>query len=95
MDPEKLDDPMIAALGNVLRRHRKAKNLSQEELARIAGRSMRYISLLESRRHQPTLDTLQRISHALDMKLSELVLEIELDVAQSKNLRIKPRTELS
>ncbi|WP_260024137.1 helix-turn-helix domain-containing protein [Ruegeria conchae] len=75
---------MVTALSIVLRRHRQARKLSQEELAHLAGRSMRYISLLESCRHQPTLDTLQRISGALDLSLSQLVLEMEAEISNPK-----------
>ncbi len=50
---------------------------NQEELAHRTERSMRYISLLESCHHQPTLDTLIRLSRALRPPLSQLILEAE------------------
>ncbi|WP_243261431.1 helix-turn-helix domain-containing protein [Sulfitobacter dubius] len=82
MNSKKID-PLLLALAEVLRRHRRAQQLSQEELAYRAGRSMRYISLLESGRHQPTLDTLNRISGALEFPLSQLISEAEEVVAAS------------
>jgi transcriptional regulator with XRE-family HTH domain len=72
-------DPLINALAKVLRRHRQAAGLSQEELAFRAGRSMRYISLLESCRHQPTLDTLKKLSDGLNISLGSFVTEIEAE----------------
>ncbi len=45
-------DTFLLAYARVLRRHRKNMELSQEELAFRAGLSMRYISLLESGKHQ-------------------------------------------
>ena len=74
-------DPLINALANVLRRHRQAAGLSQEDLAFRAGRSMRYISLLESSRHQPTLDTLKRLSDGLNIPLGRFVTEVEAEAS--------------
>ncbi len=76
MTPERFD-PLQRALADVVRRRRLAANMSQEELAHRAGRSMRYISLLENCRNQPTLDTLIRISSALGEPLSQIILEAE------------------
>ncbi|WP_448329138.1 helix-turn-helix domain-containing protein [Sulfitobacter sp. M13] len=73
-------DPLLSALASVLRKHRRALNISQEELAHRAGRSMRYISLLETGKHQPTLDTLRRMSSVFDVPLSQLILEAEKDL---------------
>ncbi|UWQ32062.1 helix-turn-helix transcriptional regulator [Leisingera sp. M527] len=72
--------PLQRALAVVVRRRRLANNMSQEELAHRAGRSMRYISLLENCRIQPTLDTLIRISTALGVPLSQVILEAEKEV---------------
>ncbi len=80
---EKKIDPFLTALANALRRHRHVQRLSQEELAHRAGRSMRYVSLLESGKHQPTLDTLNRISKALDLPLSQLIAEAEDAIAEN------------
>lgn len=71
------DDPLLAAFARALRRLRQGKNLSQQELARQADRSMQYISLLESCRYQPTLKTMGLLSAALEMTLTELMREIE------------------
>ncbi len=76
-------DTLLNALAIVLRRRRLVAGLSQEDLAHRAGRSMRYISLLESRRHQPTLDTLKRLSDGLGISLGAFVIEIE---AEEKSL---------
>lgn len=71
------DDLLLAAFARALRRLRQAKKLSQQELARKADRSMQYISLLESCRHQPTLQTMGLLSSALEITLTELMSEIE------------------
>lgn len=70
-------DPLLKAFACVLRQKRQAAGLSQEALAHNVGMSMRYISLLENCRHQPTLDTLKRLSEGLGLSLSQLIVEIE------------------
>ena len=65
------------AFARVLRQKRNELGLSQEELGFRAGIAMRYVSLLETGKRQPTLSTLAAISQALGMSLSEFVTEIE------------------
>ncbi|UXU74563.1 helix-turn-helix domain-containing protein [Paracoccus sp. SMMA_5] len=67
----------------VLRRHRKDLNLSQEELAFRAGLSMRYVSLLESGKHQPSLSTMKALADALDTNLIAMIGEAENDNDQA------------
>lgn len=50
-----------------IRSLREEKKMSQAELARLAGLSTTYISLLESGKKSPTLNSLQKISEALGM----------------------------
>lgn len=71
------DDILLDAFAKALRRRRQARELSQEELADLAGVSMRYISLLESRRHQPSLATLRGLCLGLGITMVELVADIE------------------
>lgn len=52
---------------------RKEKGLSQEELAKKAGLSLRTIQRVESRETEPTGDTLKRIATALDSTPAELL----------------------
>lgn len=70
-------DPLLAAFARALKRLRKDRKLSQQELAQRADRSMQYISLLETCRYQPTLETMALISGALEMSLTDFVREIE------------------
>ena len=75
------DDPLLTAFANVLRRHRQAAGISQEELAHRAGKSIRYVSLLESRRHQPSLATLKGLCDGLGVPLGRFVTEIEAELS--------------
>ncbi len=79
MAPSIPDDPLLAAFANVLRRRRQQLGLTQEELAHRAGLSMRYVSLLESRRHVPSLATLKALSDALGLRLGALAGEVEAE----------------
>ncbi|MBO9409593.1 helix-turn-helix transcriptional regulator [Shimia sp. R9_1] len=70
-------DQLLAGFAQALKRLRKDRKLSQQELAQRAERSMQYISLLETCRYQPTLETLVLICSALDISLSDFASEIE------------------
>ncbi|MEM8654114.1 MAG: helix-turn-helix transcriptional regulator [Pseudomonadota bacterium] len=61
----------------MVRRRRTELGLTQEELAHRAGVSMRYISLLETQKHQPTLDTILGLSEGLETTMTALISEIE------------------
>jgi transcriptional regulator with XRE-family HTH domain len=65
------------AFATVLRRKRHALGISQEELAGRAGISMRFVSLLECNKRQPTLSILWQLSRAFDTSLSEFTGDIE------------------
>lgn len=65
--------------GEVLRRHRSAKHLSQEELASLAGVDRTFISRLERGIRQPTMTTAIAIGHALGVSATELVRETEVE----------------
>ena len=56
-----------------LRDLRQARGLTQEELADRCKRSKEALSALERGRAEPTLDTLERIAAAYDLRLSELL----------------------
>ncbi|AZY92269.1 MULTISPECIES: helix-turn-helix domain-containing protein [Paracoccus] len=74
-------DALLSAFAIVLRRHRLAAGMTQEELAHKAGVSPRYVSLLETRKYQPTLATVDGIALALGMPLAAFVAEIETEHA--------------
>lgn len=63
--------------GEVLREHRVERDISQEELAYLAGVDRTFISRLERGIRQPTITTLIGIGLALDMPAAELVKDTE------------------
>lgn len=66
-----------AAFATALRKHRHARGFSQEELGFETGLSMRFISLLETGKRQPTLTTMAMIARALDIRLVDLLNELD------------------
>ncbi|MCM3473637.1 MULTISPECIES: helix-turn-helix domain-containing protein [Brevibacillus] len=63
--------------GAVLRRYRKLRNLSQEELALQSNLDRTYISLLETGKRSPTINTLFAVCETLNIKPSDLIKEVE------------------
>ncbi|MBW5290833.1 MAG: hypothetical protein Rsou_1136 [Candidatus Ruthia sp. Asou_11_S2] len=57
----------------VLKQQRSKVGLSQEKLAEKANLLVRYISLLECDRQQPSLTTFIKIARALETSPSELI----------------------
>ena len=68
------------AFGLVLRKVRKAANLSQEALALDADLQRNYISLIELGTNQPTITTIFKLAKALKMKPNELISLVEQEM---------------
>lgn len=64
-------------VGNVIADFRKQKGISQEVLSGLADIGRTHLSAIERGERKPTLETLYRISCALDVKMSDIVKEIE------------------
>lgn len=57
------------AFARLVVKHRAALGISQKELARLVGTSHSAISRIESGRHKTSVETLQRLAHALGVRL--------------------------
>lgn len=66
-----------AAFGQVLRKHRLAAGLSQEQLGLESGVQRNFISLIETGQNQPTISTIFKLATALNVKPSKLVADAE------------------
>ncbi|WP_040197621.1 helix-turn-helix domain-containing protein [Candidatus Soleaferrea massiliensis] len=64
-------------VGEVIAGFRKRKGVSQEILSGFADIGRTHLSAIERGERKPTLETLYRICSALDVKMSEVVREIE------------------
>ncbi len=67
------DKDIKLVLGNNIRRLRKSKNWSQEELALEAGIHRTYIGDVERGERNVSIINVQRIAAALDVSASELL----------------------
>ena len=68
------------AVGRAIAQCRTRKGVSQEVLSGLADIGRTHLSAIERGERKPTLETLYRISGALDMQMSELVQEIEKEI---------------
>ena len=59
-------------LGQRIRNYRTAKGLSQEKLAELAGCHHTYIGQLERGEKNATIESIEKISTALNISLSKL-----------------------
>lgn len=71
-------DPII--VGNVIARYREKKGLTQEVLSGLADIGRTHLSAIERGERKPTLETLYRISLALEVKMSTIVIAIEKEI---------------
>ncbi|MDQ2085143.1 helix-turn-helix transcriptional regulator [Herbivorax sp. ANBcel31] len=58
-----------------VRKYRNQKNISQEKLAEISGLHRTYISAVERAERSISLDNIQKIATALDIKIFKLFIE--------------------
>ncbi|MBR6392500.1 MAG: helix-turn-helix transcriptional regulator [Eubacterium sp.] len=64
-------------VGEVISEKRKQKGVSQEVLSGLADIGRTHLSAIERGERKPTLETLYRIAFALDVKMSDIIIEIE------------------
>lgn len=64
-------------VGDVIAEYRTNKGMTQEVLSGLAGIGRSHLSAIERGERKPTLETLYRLSLALDTRMSILVTAIE------------------
>lgn len=70
---------VVQLLGVNVRRFRKLKGMSQEQLALEAGMERSYVSDLERGTRNPSVRALGRLANALGVLPSALLIDIESD----------------
>lgn len=75
-------DPVL--VGTVIARFRMEKGLTQEVLSGLSDIGRTHLSAIERGERKPTLETLYRISGALELPMSTIVLAIERELAARK-----------
>jgi transcriptional regulator with XRE-family HTH domain len=71
-------DLLVEALADVLEKRRQEVGISQEELAKRAGISRTYLSDIERGLRNISVNTLTRLSRALDVTASTLLARAEV-----------------
>ena len=67
-------------VGSVIAKFRIQKGITQEVLSGLADIGRTHLSAIERGERKPTLETLYRISLALDIKMSTIIIEIEKEI---------------
>lgn len=63
-----------SSIAKIVKKYRENKSLSQEKLARLANVSNNTIVNIEAgKQNNPTIETLKRITKALNIDVSELI----------------------
>ena len=74
MSEQQLDPVLV---GRVIAQFRQSKGISQEVLSGLAAIGRTHLSAIERGERKPTLETLYRLSIALDVPMSAIVGAIE------------------
>ena len=85
MSQDQLDPVLV---GRVIARLRTEKGLTQEVLSGLSDIGRTHLSAIERGERKPTLETLYRISSALDLPMSAVAAEIEKAIGEKE--RQKP-----
>lgn len=67
--------PELVALGAAVRRLRKERQLTQEELAHASGVHISYVGAIERGQNNPAWLTLVKLARALDVTVQQLATE--------------------
>lgn len=73
-------DYSFIIIGKTIRRLRCDRGQSQEVVSGLAGIGRSHLAMIECGTKAANVETLAKIAHAFDMKLSEFFLEIEKDM---------------
>lgn len=67
-------------VGQIVRKLRKEKKISQDVLSGFAGIARTHLTMIENGSKQPNFETIWKIAVALDLRPSELVSLIETEI---------------
>jgi len=70
-------DKIAIEIGKIISFHRNERGLTQETLADLANIHRTYVSQIERGLKYPTIYVLIQISKALEVPLSDLIIELE------------------
>lgn len=64
-------------VGETIAKYREKKGLTQEVLSGLSDIARTHLTAIENGKRKPTMETLYRISLALDVRMSDIILDIE------------------
>lgn len=79
-----------ALVGSVIARFRVQRGITQEVLSGLSDIGRTHLSAIERGERKPTLETLYRISNALDLPMSTIVVAIEEEIAAKAQKKEHP-----
>ena len=82
MSQQQLDSVIV---GDVIARFRSEKGITQEVLSGLSDIGRTHLSAIERGTRKPTLETLYRISNALDIPMSTIVIAIEAEIERRRS----------
>jgi transcriptional regulator with XRE-family HTH domain len=77
-----------------LRKHRRKCGLTQEQLAEKVNVSTHHIGMIELSRNNPTLELVDRIARALNIKMYELFMDPLAPNEEFERLRLEIREDM-
>ena len=81
MSQQQLDSVIV---GDVIARFRSEKGITQEVLSGLSDIGRTHLSAIERGTRKPPLETLYRISNALDIPMSTIVIAIEAEIERRR-----------
>jgi transcriptional regulator with XRE-family HTH domain len=72
-----MHEDIISKYGQAIRALRQRKDISQEQLADLCGLHRTYISDVELGKRNVSLENIDKIATALDMNVSDILIEVE------------------
>lgn len=76
-------------LGQRIRNHRTAKGFSQEKLAELSGCHSTYIGQIERGEKNATIESIEKISTALNVSLSRLFEKLGAQENETRNIPLE------
>ena len=81
-----------SVVGKRIREQRKQLGMTQEAVAEIAELDRKHISMIETGKTEPRIDTLIRIAGALDLPIEKLVAGLVFVPSEHSTGHMEPRT---
>jgi transcriptional regulator with XRE-family HTH domain len=92
-EPRRPDVLLRQVIGNVFRRLRRERGITLRELAELAQVSVPYLSEIERGRKEPSSEILAAICRALDLELTDLLAEVQFDLATAVRATLPVRLQ--